>query len=290
MVNVMLLTVVILWGVSFVGTKMALAYLTPTEIIAVRVVLGLLSLRFILALKRTRPRFERADLWVLLFSSIILGLHFWIQAVGLDYTTATNTGWLIATIPVFIAGASVLFLREKITSRRAAGIAMAAFGVILLVSKGRLDRLDWLQSYGDWLILVSCVTWTVYTIATRNISRRCNPLVLTYLLLIPPTLFLILSVLLTSSPAAFIRLPISIILVLVFLGVFCLGMAHWLWVEGLARKGATDAGVFIYLEPLVTTAVAVPVLNEQLTFFTIVGGVLIIGGVYIVERRSANGH
>ncbi|MBN2226033.1 MAG: DMT family transporter [candidate division Zixibacteria bacterium] len=285
MTNAILLTVAVLWGASFVGTKMALAYLTPTEIIAIRLLLGVLSLRIILAFKKSRWSPGRGDIAILLFSSAVLGFHFWIQAVGLNYTTATNTGWLIATVPVFIAAASAVFLREKITPRRTVGIILAAVGVILLVSKGRLHRLDWLQSFGDWLILASCVTWTVYTIVTRNISRRVNTLVLTYYLMLLPMVFLVAYCLGTSSVDTFITLPLPIILVLLFLGVLCLGVAHWLWVEGLARKGATDAGVFIYLEPLVTTAVAVPVLQEQVGLFTVVGAAMIIGGVYIVERR-----
>ena len=288
MVNLILLAVVILWGVSFVGTKMALAYLSPTEIIAIRVVLGVLSLRVILLFKKTRLSPGRGDMSILLLSSVVLGFHFWIQAVGLNYTTATNTGWLIATVPVFIAIASTLFFRERITTRRAIGIALAAAGVVLLVSRGRLYRLDWLQSFGDWLILVSCITWTVYTIVTRNISRRINPLALTYYLLIPPMLFLVAYCLGTSSVDTFVSLPLSIILVLIFLGVFCLGVAHWLWVEGLARKGATDAGMFIYLEPLVTTVVAVPILHEQVGLFTAIGAIMIVVGVYIVERRSSH--
>ncbi|UCD17049.1 MAG: DMT family transporter, partial [Candidatus Zixiibacteriota bacterium] len=133
MANLILLTVVVLWGVSFVGTKMALAYLTPVEVVTIRILLALPVLRIVLALKKGKIVFTGSDYKILLTASLILGVHFLIQAVGLNYTTATNTSWLIATIPVFIAGTSYIFLRERLTFRKIGGIAIAAAGVVLLV-------------------------------------------------------------------------------------------------------------------------------------------------------------
>jgi drug/metabolite transporter (DMT)-like permease len=243
-------------------------------------------LYLILRLKKIRVTARRSDIIVIVPASIILGGHFIIQALGLVYTTATNTAWLIATTPVFIAAASYFFLKEKLTPVKIVGVIVATIGVILLVSGGRLNSLDWLTSVGDWIILSSCITWTIYTTITRNISRRLKPLPLLFLLLILPTILLPLYVVSTTSLSKFAQLPLSIFGVLIFLGVFTLALAHWLWLEGLSRKGTANVGVYLYFEPVVTTLVAIPILGENLTIFAVFGAILILTGVYLVERRQ----
>ncbi len=284
MINLLLLLTVIFWGLSFVATKMALQYLTPVEIIALRLLLGAPVLYLIVLFNKIDIKFKPADYLLILTASFILGLHFLIQAIGLQYTSATNTAWLVATIPVFIAILSALFLKEKLSTPKIGGIALATFGVILLVSEGKLASLGWLHSVGDWIILSSSITWGTYTILTRNITRTYNPLAVSLSILIVPTLLLNAYSAYTTPITKILDLPANIIIALIFLGVFCLGLAHWFWLEGLSRKGATEVGVYIFIEPVVTTIAAIPILNEQLTIFTILGAILIIGGVYIVQR------
>ncbi|MCP4544717.1 MAG: EamA family transporter, partial [Chloroflexi bacterium] len=65
-----------------------------------------------------------------------------------------------------------------------------------------------------------------------------------------------------------------------------LAVAHWFWQEGVAKLGAAKAGIFLYLEPLSTTALAVPLLGEHFGFFTAAGGLLVLAGVFWAERRN----
>ncbi len=285
MINLLLLLTVVFWGMSFIATKAALGYLTPVEIIALRLLVGTPALYLVILFKKIDIQWRRSDVIILLLASIILAAHFLIQAVGLEYTSATNTAWLVATIPIFIAVFSRIFLKERMTALKTGGIALAAIGVVLLVSKGEIYSLGWLKSVGDWIILSSAVTWSVYTIITRDLSRRYHPLSATLLILIMPTLVLNGYAAYTTPVSKLLSLPVSIMLALVFLGVFCLGLAHWFWLEGLSRKGATEVGVYIFIEPLVTTVAAIPILDERLTLFTVIGAVLIIGGVYMVQKK-----
>jgi len=287
MTNILLFLAVTFWGLSFIGTKMALEYLSPTEIIAVRLLLGTPILAGVLRAKNLRFGFRKSDIAALIVASIVLGVHFVIQALGLIYTTATNTAWLIATIPVFIAAASYIFLKEKLNTRKITGIVIATAGVILLVSRGDPGNLDWLKSAGDWIILSSCITWTVYTIITRNMTRIYNPLTVSTALLLIPAAGLIILTLITTPLSKFYNLPPNIIIVLLILGIFCLGLAHWFWLEGLSKKGAAETGVFLYFEPIVTTVAAIPLLGEKLSVPAIIGAVLILSGVYLVEKNSS---
>ncbi|MFH2035346.1 MAG: DMT family transporter [Candidatus Zixiibacteriota bacterium] len=285
MVNLILILTVTFWGLSFIATKMALDYLNPFEIIAIRLILGVPVLYLVLKFKRIKPTINKNDIWRITIASLVLGIHFIIQATGLIYTSATNTAWLIATIPAFIAVASYIFLKEKLTGLKIGGIAIASAGVILLVSHGNLNNLDWLKSVGDWIILSSCFTWVIYTILIKNLTGRYNPLSLSFIIFLIPTILLAVFILISSPIARFTSLPVSIILLMVVHGVLFMGIAHWFWNYGLSRKGATEVGVYLYFEPVVTTVAAAPILGERITPILIIGALLIILGVYLVECK-----
>lgn len=285
MANVQLLIVVLLWGTSFVLAKILLNFLNPAEILAGRLIMALIVLRTIMHHKNIKSNINRKDRPFILLASFILSLHFLLQITGLNFTSATNTGWLIVVAPVFIAIASYLFLKEKLKFVQIGGIVIATIGVILLISEGKLNSLDWISSIGDWMILVSGITWTVYTLSTRNLSRRMEPLGLIYKILFLPTIGFIIYVVLTSSVSKFLSLPLQPIIAFLIYGFLSMGIAHWLWLEGVSKKGAARAGTFIYLEPLVTTIAAIFLLNERLDLWGYLGGLVIVLGVYLVEKK-----
>jgi len=283
--NVLVFMAVAFWGLSFIATKKVLPYLTPSEIITVRLLLGTPVLFAVAKLKGVRFKFEAGDRTVIIIAAIILGAHFLIQTLGLNFTTATNTAWLIATIPAFVAILSRIFLKERLNPRKIAGIILGTAGVILLVSRGKIGRLDWLYSIGDWLVLSTCITWSVYTIITRNITRKYSPLALSAVILLIPAVSLILVTVIGTPLSKFYNLPPGIIGWLLFLGIACLGLAHWFWLEGLSRKGAVEVGAYLYLEPVVTTIAAGPLLGERLGPIVVTSVLLILIGVYLIQRK-----
>ncbi len=285
MANILVILAVTFWGLSFIATKITLDYLNPFELIAVRFLLAIPVLYIISRLKDIKMNLKRGDLPIFLISSLILGGHFVIQAFGLVYTSATNTAWLIATVPAFIAILSALFLKEKLTLKKILGIIVASAGVVLMVSRGDLGTIDWIKSTGDWIILGSCISWATYTIITRPVTQRYHPMNMIIFFMITPALILAGYVLYNSPFSRFTELPSHILILLLFLGIFCLGLAHWFWLEGLSRKGATEVGVFLYLEPIVTTIAAVSIISEDFSIFAALGALLILFGVYIVQKK-----
>jgi len=286
----MLFACVIFWGWSFVATKIALEYVTPVEVMALRYLFGLPVLILILLAKKIRPKFKKGDYKGIILGSIIITVHFLIQITGLKYTTATNTGWIISVTPLVMAVLAFFILKEKIGIKQIAGIVIATIGIMLMVSKGDLTDLSWLGSVGDWLVLASAHTWAFYTIATRDVSRRGNPLLVSIAVFTPSAIVIFVYVLFTSDLSKFLVLPLEPLLALMFLGVFALGLAHWFWQEGIAAMGAARAGFFLYLEPLVTTGLAVPYLGEHFGLISAIGGALVLAGVFVAEkrRRSSN--
>jgi drug/metabolite transporter (DMT)-like permease len=88
----------------------------------------------------------------------------------------------------------------------------------------------------------------------------------------------------TSDWTRFVGLPAEPLVAIVFLGVIAMGLANWWWQKSVASIGAAKAGVFLYIEPLATTLLAVPLLHETVGIFTLAGGALVLGGVYVSQR------
>ncbi len=286
MTSFLLIAAVVMWGLSFIATKYCLRFLSPAEIIAARFVLAVPVLLIVVRVKRLSFELIRRQWMTAVACALVLVFHLLIQVEGMKTTTATNTAWLITTIPVFIVILSYFFLREKITGYQALGMAIAAFGVVLLVSRGRLGSLEFIQSYGDWLVLISAVTWSVYTILGKKLAGS-HPLAVTTSVLTIAAVCLVPPVLMTSGVREYAALDWTALGALVFLGVFCMGLAYWFWAEGLKRKTAGGVGVYLYLEPISTTLAAPFLLNEPVTPALLGGAALVVAGVWLVERHGS---
>jgi drug/metabolite transporter (DMT)-like permease len=287
--RIYLTVTVIIWGWTFVATRLCLAHLSPELLLTARFVIALPVLVLILFVRKTPLRTTRRDApWILLGSALFVA-HFLIQNWGLVFTSATHTSWLVSVSPLAMAVLAFLLLRERIGPRTVAGIGVAGCGVVLLVSNGRLNDFGWLHSVGDWLALTSAFTWALYTIATRNLSRNYPPMLLLVLMLIPATIGMVVYTAATADWSTLMHLPARPLVALLYLAVGGMAVANWLWLEGVSRVGAARAGVFLYLEPLSTTALAVPYLGEKFGLMAAGGALLVLAGVALAARNGNQG-
>jgi drug/metabolite transporter (DMT)-like permease len=281
--HLLLLVAVVIWGSTFVASKVCLGAMGPVQLVAGRFLIAAPAL-FLMARLRGAS-FRLGDhKKVLLLAVFVFSIHYLLQTWALEFTTAMNGSWLVAVSPLTIALLATLFLREP--PPRAAGMILASAGILLLVSKGDMRSLGGLSSVGDVMVLVSTFTWSVFTIITRNPSRKLDPVVVTLVMTLPlaASAFVLPLVLDRWTPWSELGLETSV--ALVFLGLAGVALAQWFWQWGVAKVGAAQAGVFLYLEPLVTTALAVPYLGEPFTLSTFLGGALVILGVLFARRRA----
>jgi drug/metabolite transporter (DMT)-like permease len=280
----MLFFAVVIWGWTFVATKVCLLYLRPIEVMGLRFLIALPVLLSFIAVKGVRLGF-RGYRGHIVLGSLIIAVHFFLQITALKYTSATNTGWIIAVTPLVLALLAFVLLRERIRRQAVIGIAVATLGIVVLVSGGRLHELGWLTSVGDWLVLATAHTWALYTIAVRDAARTHSPLAVTFAVLLPATVLAVGVMVFTSDWRSIAGLPANAIVALLFLGVLGTAMAHWFWQEGVARVGAAEAGLFLFLEPLATTGLAVPYLGETFGPVKAVGGLMVLLAVWYAQQN-----
>lgn len=278
---------VVFWGVSFVATKAVVREISPATLIFSRAGLGTLLLFGLLALRRQPawpPRDTLGPLAVMGFVGV--AFHQLLQAYALTMTSAVSTGWLIGLIPLWAAVLSALLLEERMGARKVAGLLAGFAGAALVVTRGQsaasLLRLP--ATRGDLLVLASTLNWAFYSVLGHGTIRRLGPTRATAGAMLLGWLMLLPVFLLTSGWGDYARLSGPGWLSLLFLGLACSGLGYLFWYGALERIEASRVAALLYAEPLVTVAAAVVLLREPVGLTTVAGGLLVLGGVVLVQR------
>lgn len=275
------------WGASFVAIKVALRTLSPLPLVWLRFGLGVgvLSL-FVLREREKDPLSFREWLLVGLLGFLGVPFHHLVQSTGLKTAQAATSAWIISSMPVFIALLGALFLGERMGRRRVVGLVLAAAGVLLVVTRGDPKRL-WMTdpgSFGDLLVLLSALNWAVFTVVSRGFLSRHRPAPMMFKVMASGWLMTTIPFLAYEAWSPIAGLDAGGWAAVLFLGVFCSGLAYVFWYDALKNLPASRAGVLMYLNPASATVVAVAGLGEPLSVSVVTGALLITLGVWQVNR------
>lgn len=292
-IYLLLLTVPMFWGTSYAAAKISMAELAPLNLAILRMVFASLIFGSILLFMKNNNTIKPADIprfFILGFMAITA--FFYIHFSGLEYTTSTNAGLIMATSPVYAALYSGVTGREKITPSRVAGVIIAFFGVCLIITQGRLEGLFGFNTLrGDGLILVTALMWAGVTLYGTTILQEYRPFVAMAYIHICGTLML-LPFAFFSGP--FVSIPLIVqfgqtswqtIAATVYLAAFCSVYGYYMWYAGIEKVGAVRTAVFNYFNPAFAVITGVLILGETLSSYVLAGGSLVIGGVYLTNRR-----
>ena len=280
----LILLAVVFWGTSFVATKRVLTEIDPVTIIALRLLLASALLLIIAITTKRKFTINLKNHGKIFILAVIAVFHLWIQITGLNYTTASNTGWIIGTAPIFMALLAIIFFKEKMTFVQGTGILIAMFGLLLLFGKGDISSIDLVQNKGDLLVLGSAFTWGVYSMVNKKITLSYSPL-MTILYLFIMMLIIIVPVNLNKSVIeSVVNLSATGWGSILFLGLFCSGIAYVIWAYSLRDIESAKVGAFLYFEPLVTVVAAWVLLQESVTILMFVSGIIITFGVILVNK------
>jgi drug/metabolite transporter (DMT)-like permease len=280
---------VVIWGASFIATKLALRELAPVVLVWLRFAMGVAVLGLAVAARRQFALPSRKEVgYFALLGFIGITFHQWLQSTALQTSLASTTAWILAASPVFMAALGWLVLREKLGAQRVLGIALAAAGVLLVVARGdwRALSIGRFGAPGDVLILISALNWAVFSVLSRPGLLR-HPATRMMFYVITAGWILSTPLLWTGPGLSQVRaLSAAGWLAVGFLGVFCSGLAYVFWYDALKAMPASQLGVFLYLEPLVTLLVAAVVLGEAAVWSALAGGATILLGVWLVNRAN----
>ena len=275
-----LLVTVLIWGTTFVATKVALGDTPPFTLTLLRFVFA--SLVLVPLAWSEQRRAPSALSWPPLVLAGLFGgcLYFALQNLGLVYTTASKSSLILAVIPALIALLSVLFLGERVGPARVLGVAGSVAGVAIIVIAD--PQATWAGGHllGDLLTASTALAWATYTVLSKGLNGKVTPLLLSAATAGFGALFMLP---LAGYEALTRPLPapgLGSWLAIAYLGLIASTLPFLFWNYALLHIDASHAAVFTNLVPLVAVSSAVLLLHESLTPIQLLGGALVLGGVW----------
>ena len=249
--------------------------------------MGIIILGIAVAARKQFALLDKKEwLYFALLGFLGITFHQWLQSNALQTSEASTTAWIVATTPVFMAILGWVVLKEKLGWVKIVGILLAFVGVLVIVYDGDLSAIS-LRSFGkpgDILILISAINWTVFSVLSRRGLKQHPATFMMFYVMLLGWLFSSILFFTTQDGSDVQNLTANGWIGMAFLGIFCSGLAYIAWYDALQALSTAQTGVFLYIEPLVTVVVAFFVLSEAITFTSLLGGGVIILGVWLVNR------
>lgn len=276
---------IVIWGTTFIFTKILLEEFEPVEILLFRFVLGYAALLLVY------PRWMKGTDWRQELTFAAAGLcgvclYYLLENIALTYTLASNVGVIVSVSPFFTAIFNRIFgEKEPLRVRFFVGFGAAMAGIGLISFWGTKVEVS---PVGDLLALGAAVVWACYSILTRKISTFGYPTVQTtrrvfaygIAFMLPTLLFFDFQL----GPARFAK-PENLLNIL-FLGVGASAMCFVTWSFAVKVLGAVKTSVYIYLVPVITVISSVLVLHEKISGPGWGGILLTLAGLLISEYRG----
>ncbi|HZE08969.1 MAG TPA: DMT family transporter [Gemmatimonadaceae bacterium] len=276
-----------LWGTGFLFGKWALTELSVGQMVLYRFVFAVIGFAPAIwrGLSRPQTRIARRD-WSFVFIAALVGvpIQFLVQFAGLARTTVTHASLMVGNLPVLLAAGSALFAHEHVTGRRwlaliisTLGAAMIAFGA----SSGEAGSQASLA--GDLLVAASLIAAVGWVLMSQRLMKSGNysPVNTSAYVMTLGALLLAIWVIGTEGWPP-IHLSARTWISVAASGLLATTTTTYLWNWGLVRVPASQAGVFINLEPVVGAILGVAILRDVLGPYGLLGGILVVGAAIAV--------
>ncbi|MEJ2242343.1 MAG: DMT family transporter [Candidatus Bathyarchaeota archaeon] len=293
--NIMLmLSLITFWGSSFVIVKAILKEgLSPIAIATFRFLLaGILFLIVLTINKIKNPKYtiivekkDMATIIILAFSGVTI--FFIAQYTGIKMANASIASILVCLLsPILISLLSAKIFKEKLLKTQLIGITIAAIGTATVILGGTPNletNLTFLL--GSLILLSTPILWTTYTLIGKNIMKKYNPFLIVSYVNIVGGLLLIPFSLAEKSFKSILILTNQEWLAISYLAITCSVLGYFIWFHVMKQSSASATSSFLFAEPLITVIFATILIEEQITFFVIGGGFLILAGLYLITTK-----
>lgn len=289
------LVTILIWGMTFISTKILLDLFSPAEILFIRFFTAWICLTAV----SPRP-FKTArwtdELWFAGAGLSGVTMYQLLENIALSYSYASNVGVIVSIAPFFTGIAMYLFLpsktgRKKPGFRFFAGFAASITGIALISFSGAVELK--INPVGDFLALTAALCWAVYSVCIAKINEQNLPIIAATRHIFFYALLFMIPVLIISginsdvssnllrftNPAALGHLA--------FLGIGASALCFATWNAATRFLGVEKITVYIYLIPVITMIGAGVILGEKVTPVQITGAALTIAGLLISEEKKS---
>lgn len=281
--HIMALITIVIWGTTFISTKILLEDFTPVEILFSRFLLGVLALIAVYP-KRLKIKDKIQEFTFAAAGLCGICLYYLLENIALTYTMASNVGVIISVAPFFTAVLSHVFLKEeeKLKAQFFVGFIVAMIGISLISFSG--SKLE-LNPIGDVLAVAAAFIWAVYSLMIRKISSygyhtiQTTRRIFTYgIIFMLPFLFVFDF---SLDMQKLVRPEYALNLIYLGLGASALCFVTWNYAVGVL--GTVKTSVYIYIVPVITVVTSVIVLKEEITWMAAAGIGFTLMGLFLSD-------
>jgi len=268
-----------LWASAFPATRFALQYYSPVSLMVMRFVAASLTLLIVGIVKKIKPPRLR-DLPMFAASGLTgVFLYSYLFNTGSVSVSAGVSSFIIASSPIFTLILTRIFLKEIVRPICWIGV-LISFGGLAAVTLTQVNEFS--LDFGIFLVICASISSGAYSAIMRGLTKSYTALEATTYTIIAGTLGTLIFL-----PSAIREIPgsnLTVNIVVVFMGIFPAAIAYLAWSYALAKaKMTAHVTVFSYLIPLISALLAYVWLQETLSVFTFIGGLIIIIGMVVTN-------
>ena len=287
LIHILAILISVLWGTTFVSSKVLINHgLLPSQIMFLRFVLAYFCMLAIAG----RQLFAKSFKDEMLLAGLGLAggsLYFMAENTALQFTQACNVSILISLTPLFTSlTAVILYKNERITRFLIGGGLLALTGVILVVLNGHFVLK--LSPIGDILTLTASCLWVIYSVILKRLNNSGYSSVFITRKVFFYGIITILPFLILSNRHFQLSILTNFTVLgnLFYLGILASFIAYLSWNYVVNKLGIIASTNYLYLNPLATFITSAIVLHEHITFVGIMGGGMILCGVYFSQLKK----
>lgn len=278
----------VLYGFSYLFTKQITGQVSAITLLSWRFIIAFTVLSIARALGLIKVHYKGKRMGILFGVALLQPVCYFIcEAVGVSMTTASESGTIIASIPVVTLIASALILKERPTHFQMIGIGVSLFGVVLtslLQGSGVSFNLP-----GYFVLFCAVISYSLYAVLVQK-AREFTSMELTYgMIAVGAAAYTVMALaehLPKGTVCQWVMLPftnLDFLMAALYLGIGSSVFAFFLANAAFAMLGANRTAAFVGISTVVSILLGVVVLHESFTGWQIFGATLILAGVYVAN-------
>jgi drug/metabolite transporter (DMT)-like permease len=286
-----LLFAVFCWGLSFPLLKAALEEVEPITLGAIRYLIAVIPLIIFMVVRSGKNSFikplKEDFLFFLSLGIVGITLPNLFQNYGMTMTQSHVSAIIQASGPVFTIILAVLILKEPLGRNKVLGTMIALSGTLLLVTGSGFDLFG-STTFGNFLVLLSAISYAVSSIMSKKILHKYDPLCAATMSMFLGTIILIGLMIFESPVQRVPQISSEGWIIILILAILPGALALLVWYTVLKTAEVSRIILFIYLVPIFAAVISYLWLKEEILITTILFGFLIICGVVIAQYEKKN--
>ncbi len=271
----------ICWALAYVYTRLALQYFNPYSLGLLRFFIASVSLMFVLIFMKIKPPAAKDIVWFVISGATGFFLHMVFFNVGTSYVTAATSSVVIATVPIITALMAFLFYAESLAAHQWVAVAIEFAGILVLT----LVDNSFSANKGVLWILATAFFLSIYNLVQRRLTKEYSSLqVSSY------SIFIGTAMLAIFAPGAIREVqqaPVDQLFNIGLLGVVSSAVAYVAWAKAFSKaEKVSQVSNYMFVTPLLTGVLGFLIAGEVPGISTIVGGVIIILGLVLFNKKS----